>query len=423
MNTGAGWFIPWDVKISHEDRFFEHLLVIFWRRVYIGRSIPDQPGGFMKRGETMMLDQKKTVLALVLGFMMPFVMAQEKLVVGQSAPLSGSNARFGTDIRDGAKAYFAAVNARGGVQGSTIELVTLDDKNDRKQAQANTQELLGDKQLVALFGYASATLSLDAIPLAEARGVTFFAPFSGANPVRVQNKVLFTVRASYAEELEKMLSFWTSLGFKKVTVVHYDDEVGRQNLDVVTQYLKKANLQPTAFAIKRNAAIGVEEANLLWSQQPDVLVNTVLSGPAAQLQKLLVGAGRVVPTSSLSFVGADQYIAAAGPSSAGVSITQVVPNPGGGAPIVRECAKALQDAGVKSPMNATQLEACMGAKILVEGIRRAKKSANAQAVREALSNLGTYDLGGYKITFSPNSHHGSRFVELAMVTRDGRMTR
>jgi branched-chain amino acid transport system substrate-binding protein len=366
---------------------------------------------------------KNATLAIFWALMAVHSHAQDKLSIGQSAPLTGSNAKFGADIRDGANAYFASVNARGGVNGSTLELITLDDKNDRKQAGINTQQLLQEKQVIALFGYASATLSLDALPQAEAKGVTFFAPFSGANPVRVNNKVLFTTRASYAEELEKMLSFWMSLGFKKVTVLHYDDEVGKQNLEVVTQYLQKANLQPTGFGIKRNAPIGAEEANQLWAQNPEVIVNTVLSGPASQLQKLFVGAGRMVPTSSLSFVGADQYIAAAGPGSAGVSITQVVPNPSGSAPVVRECAKALQDAGVKAPMNATQLEACMAAKVLVEGIRRTKKTANAKTLRDALSNLGTYDLGGFKVSFSPNAQHGSRFVELAMVTRDGKMTR
>src|SRR6266568_6127062 len=103
--------------------------------------------------------------------------AQDKWVIGQSAPLTGGNAQFGKDIRDGAQAYFAMLNAKGGVQGKPIELVTLDDKNDRKQAGANAKTLLENRNLLALFGYASATLSLDALPQAEARDVTFFAPF------------------------------------------------------------------------------------------------------------------------------------------------------------------------------------------------------------------------------------------------------
>lgn len=347
--------------------------------------------------------------------------AQDKFVVGQSAPLSGGNAKFGTDIRDGAQAWFAAVNARGGVNGGQIELMSIDDKNERKTAGANAKTLLDSKNLVALFGFGSATLSLDALPLAEAKGVPFFAPFSGADAVRGNSPVLFTVRASYGEEMEKMLNFWTSLGFKRVTVVHYDDEVGKQNLAVVTQYLKKINLVPQALALKRNAVVTLAEVQALVAQQPEVMINTVLSGAAAQIQKELAAMGRMLPTSSLSFVGADQFVAAAGPASAGVTVGQVVPSPTSLIPAVRECAKALEAAGSKTPMNTTQLEACFAAKVLTEGIRRASKPVTAKSVLDALNNLGTYDLGGYTMAFGPGAHHGSKFVELARVTKEGRL--
>ena len=347
--------------------------------------------------------------------------AQDKWVIGQSAPLTGGNASFGKDIRDGAKAYFDAVNANGGVQGRSIVLLSFDDKHDRKVAGANTKTLLDNKNLVALYGYASATLSLDALPQAEAKEVAFFAPFSGANPVRVKSPVLFTVRASYGEEMEKILNFWTSLGFKNVSVLHYDDEVGKQNLAVVVEYLKKINLVPKAYSLKRNAVITAADVDGLLAQQPEVLLNTTLSGALAAVQKDLVGRGRMLPMSSISFIGADQFVKAAGEAGAGVSITQVVPSPTAQIPVVRECAKALEASGIKVAMNTTHLEACLGAKILVEGIRRAKSPVNAKNVLEALNSLGSYDLGGFKVNFSSGNHHGSQFVELARVTREGKL--
>ncbi|HEX6691016.1 MAG TPA: ABC transporter substrate-binding protein, partial [Burkholderiales bacterium] len=51
------------------------------------------------------------------------------IVIGQSAPLTGANAELGNDIRNGALAYFAKVNAAGGVHGRKIELASLDDAN------------------------------------------------------------------------------------------------------------------------------------------------------------------------------------------------------------------------------------------------------------------------------------------------------
>jgi ABC-type branched-subunit amino acid transport system substrate-binding protein len=347
--------------------------------------------------------------------------AQKTWVVGQSAPLSGGNAAFGRDIRDGAAAYFKAVNAKGGVSGLPVELVTLDDKNDRKQAGANTQKLLEANNVVALFGFASATLSLDAMPQAEKAGVLFFAPFSGANPVRKPSPVVFTLRASYGDELEKMLAFWTGLGAKNVAVVHYNDEVGTQNLAVVTDYLAKQGKKPVAFPLQRNAKVGEAQVAQLLALKPDVIINTVLSGPAAEISKQIVAQGKFIPTSSLSFVGAQQYIEAAAEAGAGVSISQVVPNASSSLPVVKECAKALTDAGITATMNSAHLESCIGAKVLTEAMRRSKKPGDAKAMLVSMNALGAYDTGGFTVSYSPGQHHGSKYVELGMVTRDGKL--
>jgi len=347
--------------------------------------------------------------------------AQNAWVVGQSAPLSGGNAVFGKDIRDGALAYFKMVNAQGGVGGVPIELVTLDDQNQRKIAGENTSKLLQNRNLVALFGYASATLSLDAMPQAEKAGMLFFAPFSGANPVRKSSPVVHTLRASYGDELEKMLAFWTGLGMKQVVVVHYDDEVGIQNLGVVKDYLARQGKQPQAFALERNAKLNDARFTQLAALKPEVIINTVLSGPAAEISKQLVARGMYIPMSSLSFVGAQQYIDAAGDAGAGVSISQVVPSTGASLPVVRECSKALQESGVTKAMNSTHLEACIAAKVLTEAMRRSKKPGDHKALLTALRNLGSFDAGGFTVSYGPEQNHGSKYVELGMVTRGGKL--
>src|SRR5438874_352235 len=77
------------------------------------------------------------------------------VVIGQSAPLSGVNAELGNDIRNGAAAYLRKINEAGGVHGRKIELFTLDDGNQVPRAEANTKALTEEKQVFALFGYAS----------------------------------------------------------------------------------------------------------------------------------------------------------------------------------------------------------------------------------------------------------------------------
>jgi hypothetical protein len=99
----------------------------------------------------------------------------------------------------------------------------------------------------------------------------------------------------------------------------------------------------------------------------------------------------------------------------------VVPNPSSGLPVVRECAKALADAGVTAPMNSTHLEACIGAKVLAEAMRRARKPGDASALLQAMGSLGNFDTGGFVVNYGAGRRHGSSFVDLGMVSRDGKL--
>jgi len=106
------------------------------------------------------------------------------ILIGQSSPFSGSNKELGDDIREGLQAYFKQVNAVGGVNGRTLELIALDDANDAKRSGENARILIEQRGVLALIGYASATLSLPALPFAEKSKVAFVGPFTGAEPMR-----------------------------------------------------------------------------------------------------------------------------------------------------------------------------------------------------------------------------------------------
>src|SRR6266700_1231369 len=147
------------------------------------------------------------------------------ILIGQSGPLSGANKEFGEGIRDGALAYFRAVNAASGINKRKLELITIDDANDAQRSGENGRVLIEEKGVLAVFGYASATLSLPALPHAEKHRVPFVAPFTGAEPMRKFRPYVYNMRASYADELEKIVDFYASTGLKRFSVLHYDDPV------------------------------------------------------------------------------------------------------------------------------------------------------------------------------------------------------
>ena len=344
------------------------------------------------------------------------------ITIGQSTPLTGANADLGKDIRNGALAYFEKVNAAGGVNGNKIKLVTLDDKNDTKLAAENTKRLLGENNAVALFGYASSTLSIPAMPLVKESRVPFFAPFTGADTIRKQNDFVYTIRATYADEIEKIINFWGSLGSTRVTVLHYDDAVGKQNFETVAKTLQKFNKQPTSIAIKRNADLPDDIVKVIAASDPQIILVTTLYAPAAQMVTKLRAANLPYLVTSLSFVGASQLAKALGPDAAGITVALTVPTAKSlNVPVVKECVEGWTASGQKETMSVTAIESCIAAKVLVEGIRKAGKVVTRETLQKSLSAMGRVDVGGHVVEFKPGFHHGGKFVDIAVILANGEL--
>jgi len=251
------------------------------------------------------------------------------IVIGQSAPLSGPNAELGNDIRNGALAYFKKVNDAGGIHGRKIELVTHDDANQVPRAEANTKRLVEEQPVFALYGYASATLSRPALPFVEKHRVPFIGPFTGADPMRVFNKQVYNIRASYADELEKIVEHYSTFGIKRFAVVYYDDTVGKENVTAVERALKKRNLSAVSYAAFKDRAKPDIESGLkeVRKGDPEVVIFTTLYKATADFIKASARSGFGAQMVSNSFPGASPLAKELGTDGAGVSIAQVVPPP------------------------------------------------------------------------------------------------
>jgi len=90
------------------------------------------------------------------------------------------------------------------------------------------------------------------------------------------------------------------------------------------------------------------------------------------------------------------------------------------APIVREYQKLLQG---KAEPSYVSLEGFIAAKVFVEGVKRAGKDLTREKLIGAMEGMHSYDTGGYAVSFGPNDHNGSKFVELTVLRRDGKIMR
>ena len=343
------------------------------------------------------------------------------IVIGQSAPLTGANAELGNDIRNGALAYFRKVNESGGVHGRRIELVTLDDGNQVPRAETNTKKLVEEDGVFALFGYASATLSRPALPTVEKHRVPFVAPFTGADPMRVFNRHVYNMRASYADELEMIVEHFVPLGVRRFSIVYYDDVVGRENLTAVERALKKRNLTAVSVAsFKDRAKPDIESGvKAVAKGSPDVIILTTLYKASADFVKLARRSGVVAQVVSNSFPGASPLAKELGKDGSGVIVATVVPPPTKrSVPVVQEYQAAIEKQLGRKDFSFTSLESFIAAKVTVEALRRAGPRPTREAFMQALDGMKSFDAGGYVLGFSPANHNGSSFVELTVIGRD-----
>jgi len=365
---------------------------------------------------------KQLLAAALLALLCATAHAQNAILIGQSAPLSGANKDLGIDIRDGALAYFKKVNEAGGVNGRKIELESLDDGNVVKRAGENTQKLIDESGVFALFGYASATLSRPALPFVEKSKVPFLGPFTGADPMRVYNRYVYNMRASYADELEKIVDYFAPLSVKRFAIVHYDDVVGKENFTAVDRALKKRNLVAVSTGVFKDRAKPDIEGGMkdVLKGNPEVIIFTTLYKATADSIKALHKMGSHAFMASNSFPGASQLAKELGKDGTGVIVATVVPPYARmSLPVVTEYRAAMEKYVSRKDYSFTSLEAYLGAKVLVEALRRAGTKLTRESFMAALDGMGNFDTGGYVVGFGPKDHNGSSFVELTIIGKDG----
>lgn len=347
----------------------------------------------------------------------------DTILIGQSVPLSGANKDFGVDIRDGALAYFKRLNDAGGVNGRRIEFVTLDDGNVVARAGENTQKLLEETGVFALFGYASATLSRPALPHVDKHKVPFLSPFTGADPMRVFHRYVYNMRASYADELEKIVDHFTPLAIKRFAIVHYDDVVGRENFTAVERALKKRGLTPVSVgAFKDRAKPDIEAGTTdALKGNPEVIIFTTLFKATSDSIRLARKKGSHAFMVTNSFPGASQIAKELGKDGTGVVVATVVPPYARlSLPVVNEYRAAMEKYLGRKDYSFTSIEAYIAAKVTAEALRRAGPRLTRENFLQTLDAMSLYDAGGYTVGFGPANHNGSSFVELTIIGKDGK---
>ncbi|MDM0082003.1 ABC transporter substrate-binding protein [Variovorax sp. J31P179] len=362
-----------------------------------------------------------TGAAALAGFQPARAQSETPIILGQSAPFTGPAAQLGIQFYEGAKLYLDQYNAQPGHRD--VQIKFLDDGYEPDRCAANTRKLI-DEEAFALFGYIGTPTSLAALPLAVNAKVPFIAPFTGAMALREPfHRNVFHLRASYNDETALIVKQLTHLGLKKIAVFYQNDAYGKAGLDGVTLALAQLDLKPTALAtVERNSVDVAAAVRTIAAAKPDAVVQVSAYKSCAAFIREARKAGYGGTFFNVSFVGTQALSDELGKDGAGVVVTQVVPSPYNAAnAITREFNEAQRKSGGATKANFSSLEGYIAAKVLVEGLRRAPGKVTRDSLIAGLESIDRQQFGGFEVSFSPRNHVASKFVELSMLTGDGRI--
>jgi ABC-type branched-subunit amino acid transport system substrate-binding protein len=346
----------------------------------------------------------------------------KEIIIGQTAGFTGSLAGIVAELTQGAKLYLDWVNETGGVNGRKITLVSLDDGSvDPKRAGENARQLLAEKSPLAFFLTRATPLTEAVVAVAKETGVPVIAPSTGAmlfhTPV---NPLVFNVRAKYQTEVEQAVEYLNTVGINQIAIIYVNDSFGKDGLEGFNRKMNQLKLKPAAVVVyERTNFELVSQAQEIIKANPQavVLVATGKSAPDVILR--VRKAGNNAQFIALSNNSAKSFVKELGPYARGVMVTQVFPNPAkSSAPIAREMRKLAQGKqGVV--LSHTAMEGFAGAKVLVEGLRRAGKTPTRASLIAALDGIRDLDIGGVSITYGPQDHTGAEYVELSIIDANG----
>ena len=145
--------------------------------------------------------------------------AQDEIVVGEFASLTGGSASFGQSAHKGTALAFDELNAAGGVLGKKFKLVTEDDQSVAGQPATIVRKLISQDKVIAVLGEVASSKSLEAAPICQQNKVPMISPASTNPKVTEVGDYIFRVCFIDPFQGTVMSKFALSKGFKKVAVL------------------------------------------------------------------------------------------------------------------------------------------------------------------------------------------------------------
>ena len=193
--------------------------------------------------------KKMLLTGVALGLGLAFSSAASaQIKIGVAGPITGPNAAFGAQLKNGVEQAVEDINAAGGINGQKLQVVIGDDVSDPKQgvSVANKFAAEGVKFVV---GHFNSGVSIPASQVYEEAGIVQVTPAS-TNPQFTERGMWNTFRTCGRDDQQGLVAggyLADKFKGKKVAVVHDKTPYGKGLADETQKAMNAKGLKEVVY--------------------------------------------------------------------------------------------------------------------------------------------------------------------------------
>ena len=317
------------------------------------------------------------------------VFKEKTLIVGASLPNTGIIKSWGESVSNGVNAYLSYANENNLIKNKKIEFLVYDDKYEPELTYENTQKLVYENKVFALFGFVGTPTIKRVLPILYDENIPFFSAFSGASFLRNnKNQNFINFRSSYDQEIDNLINYLNDeKKLNKIAVFYQNDDYGEEGYISLLNLLKNKNLKLVAEGSYKRNTLSINHAfNQIKDAKPEVIfkigaykTNSLFIKKAKENENL-----KNVIFCNISFGDANSMVKELenlNTTSENIIFSQVVPSyTNTSIPVINEYQNLMKKYYPKEELGFISLEAFLSSKILVNAISR----INGEITREKL---------------------------------------